>query len=556
MKVLAAQPILGLRVLGNDLPSNSDYGLKVRSRTGFPVVFSWHYQKLKALSRADPTPSNVLMVRRILSLFSIGKMLVRGSTKRIKRERILYAERVQREVDPSRIEQIRSDLLPEIERFLAFVRYERKRPEDLEYYSYFNPQLDEVCLDTRTYSLKSLVKRTNRKFRYCVPHAVQKYLMRVPEEQLSEPDGQPDGKQTVIVESGGKFRGITPYYSPLVHSSSAYTSCRRVLSGWGPDVSLDQEIGHERCRRLTELGRTIVSADASNFTDSLDLDLATVFLEAIGESGFLDYLRGLRISTVLGPISTPLPLMGLKGCYELGCCLLAFSTWRQAMKETLRLKGMAHACDDLVGRGSLDSFEEAYRFIGASLNTKKTVVSTTTAVFCGQMYWKGNCITPVRLNITTLSRSTTGSVVLPMCRDFLTNAQPVWGPAAMRCVRRIIRRACLRCVPPNAVRFDLPAKLGGVPLPTGNRVSLPTLLEDKDILRYVLYNTPIHEEPLDKLSSMIGFVRLGQPAVMPDGRVLPAVTLPREGGPNSWQRRKKRVDLLIARGEQIGRAHV
>jgi hypothetical protein len=549
LKILAAQPILGLRVLGRDFPSNLDYGLKVRSRTGFPVVFSWHYQKLKALSKADPTPSNLLLVRRILSLLSIGKMLTRGSTKRIRRERELYAERVKREVDPKRLQQIRDELLPEIERFLSFVRYERKRSDDQSKFSYFSPEVDKVCLDTRTYSLKSLVKRSNRKFLYEIPYPVQKYLMRVTEDQLSEPSDQPDGKQVVIVESGGKFRGITPYYSPLVHSTSTYTSCRRVLSGWGPDVSLDQLVGHERCRKLTELNSTIVSADASNFTDSLDLELASVFLEAIGESEFLDYLRELRISTVLGPISTPLPLMGLKGCYELGCCLLAFSTWRQAMLGTLRLKTMAHACDDLVGRGTRSGFEEAYNFIGASLNTKKTVVSKTTAVFCGQMYWKGNRVTPVRLNITTLSQSTTGSVVLPMCRDFLANARPVWGPAIMRCVSRIIRRACLRCVGPNNVRFDIPSKLGGVPLPIGNKTSLVKLLEDKDVLRYALYNTPILEDPPDRQTSLIGFVRLGEPAVMPDGTVLPAVTIPRTGGPGSWLRRKKRIDLLISSGD-------
>jgi hypothetical protein len=199
LKILAAQPILGLRVLGSDLPSNLDYGLKVRSRTGFPVVFSWHYQKLKVLSRTNPTPSNVLLVRRILSLFSIGKMLTRGSLKRIRREKELYALRVQREVDPSRIEQIRSDLLPEIERFLSFVRFQQKRADELSNFSYFVPPVDKVCLDTRCYSLKSLVKRSNRKFRYDIPHPVQKYLMRVNEDQLSEPTGFPDGKQVVIV---------------------------------------------------------------------------------------------------------------------------------------------------------------------------------------------------------------------------------------------------------------------------------------------------------------------------------------------------------------------
>jgi predicted solute-binding protein len=104
LKVLAAQQVLGLRVVGNDIPKPADYGLKVRKRTGFPILFAWFYSRLAQLSEAEPTKKNALEIQRILTVMSIGKMLTLGSTARINKERKSYAERVSRSIDCSKVE--------------------------------------------------------------------------------------------------------------------------------------------------------------------------------------------------------------------------------------------------------------------------------------------------------------------------------------------------------------------------------------------------------------------------------------------------------------------
>jgi len=289
----------------------------------------------------------------------------------------------------------------------------------------------------------------------------------------------------------------------------------------------------------------VVSADASNFTDSIDLDLAHVFLQCIRQEGFLEFLGDLTISTALGRIQTPLPLMGLKGCYELSCCLLAYSVWRQAKLGKLKLTRMAHACDDLVGFGTFEGFRDAYQFIGASLNPKKTVVSKTTAVFCGELYWHGNRVTPVRISISTLAKSTSGVEILPMSREFLTFARPVWGPKAFKVISRLIKYACLRAVPPYCVRFDIPAKLGGIPIDLRRNIPLERLLDSRKLLKYTLYNVPSEKYERDARSYFVGLVRLGRPAKQPDGTILPSVTVPEVVSANGWRRRKLSINRKV-----------
>jgi hypothetical protein len=555
LKVLAAQQVLGLRVLGNDLPKPEDYGLKVRKRTGFPYIFSWFYSKLAVLSQAQPTNDNVVLIRRILTVLSVGKMLTLGSVARINRERALYADRVKRQIDFKKLEDYRKLYGSEISAFLHYLRY---KPSDKGEHTGF------VSLDPSCYSLKSLAKRVNKRFKFEIPTAVCIYLMHrswiemtmgmTPNASGLARQTVPDGKQTILVESGGKFRGITSYYSPLIHSSSMYVSCRRALRGWAPDCSLDQSVGHEKVRQLTagKNNTPIVSADASNFTDSLDLELVQVFTEKLGEDRFLEYLDSLSISTYKGLITTPLPLMGLKGCFELGCLLLAFSCWYHTRRRLTRkrkkltLKGAAHCCDDFACYGTLEAVASCYEFIGCSLNYKKTVSSKTTAVFCGKMYWKGHDITPVRLNLTMLAKETSGSIVLPALRSFLDNCYPVWSTRTMRTVYPLIREASIRCVGPYSVRFDLPTKVGGVPIPSmwPKGQTLEKVLDKRRNLRYALYNTPIDVYERDPITSMIGYVRLGRPAKQPDGTILPSVTLPLEQN-HGWQRRKLLVNQLV-----------
>ena len=567
LKILAAQPILGLRILGKDIPDPSDYGLAVRSRTSFPYLFAWHYAELNRLSLSQPTKSKVLRIRRILTVLSIGKMIAISSDARLNHERALYADSARRYLNFSRIAELRKKHRKSIRKFLEFVHFKRRSgpipggvPE---------PVVGHVTLDPCCYSLKSLSSSGNRQYRYSIPEAVTTHLMHrsIRERSMGLFPGAsglairtvPDGKQSVLVELGGKFRGITHYFSPLVHSSSVYRAMRGILAGWRPDCSLDQSKGHRAIKLLTSQKNTskIISADASNFTDSLDIDLLHVLLEECGEDGFLEYLGDLSIGSYKGTITSNLPLMGIKGCFECGSVMLAYATWLVSSKRSrfrrrklndLELFNASHCCDDFACLGDLKSVASAYQMIGADLNYKKTVVSYNAAVFCGEMYWKGERVTPVRLNITSLITENSGTFVLPYVRSFLDRCQPVYGRAVRRIVNRYIVAACLRSVGPYCVRFDLPTKIGGVPIPTkfGTK-SLLSVLSGAKALRYALYNTPLEVLEPDVLTTMIGYVRLGNPVKQPDGTILPSVSLPTIGK-SGWKRRRLLVDQLYRDG--------
>jgi hypothetical protein len=260
-------------------------------------LFAWFYSKLAQLSEAEPTKQNALLIRRILTVMSIGKMLTLGSTARINKERLLYAERVSRSIDYQKVKDYRNQYSTEMRRFLRFLRYkQRHKAKGATAEMVVTPGY--VTLDPRCYSLKSLVKRANKRFVYEIPEAVSIYLMHRSVMDMTKgftPNAYglarrtvPDGKQSILVESGGKFRGITSYYSPLIHATSVYASCRRALQGWAPDCSLDQSIGHVKACELTKKRSKlpIVSADASNFTDSLNLELLQVLIEELGEDRF------------------------------------------------------------------------------------------------------------------------------------------------------------------------------------------------------------------------------------------------------------------------------
>jgi hypothetical protein len=332
---------------------------------------------------------------------------------------------------------------------------------------------------------------------------------------------------------------------------------RSILSSFDPDCSLDQSKGHRRVQKLTtQRGQRlpIVSADASAFTDSLDLDLCNVLLECIGEAGYLEYLADISIATDNGIISTSLPLMGIKGCFELGCVMLAWGLWREHNKRyglrrrrNLILRGSAHCCDDFAARATIEAVQAAYASIGTELNYKKTIVSYTSAIFCGEMYWKGAQVTPTRLNLTTLFTERSGTVLLPYVRDFLDRAKPVWGKHAMRCVKPYIRSACIKAVGAHNVNFFLPTKLGGVPVLTKHGYGLLEILEKRTNLLYALYNTPIESLEPDTLSRMVGYIRLGNPVKQPDGTILPSVNLPGIGK-SGWAKRKKLVVELHQSG--------
>jgi len=221
--------------------------------------------------------------------------------------------------------------------------------------------------------------------------------------------------------------------------------------------------------------------------------------------------------------------------------------WRNSRKGGLSLSGLAHANDDVCGLGILESFVEAYTFIGATVNRRKTVVSNSTAIFCGQMYWKGKLVTPIRLDVSKFVKGGKGFEILPAARDFLQLASPVWGPYAKRLATQLLKEAAGQSVGYSNVTFELPIKLGGFATDRKVGVGILKLLENPRALRHALYWCPTVEVRLDPTTSMIGYVRLGKNAILPDGREMPSVNLP-STAKQTWIKRKVAVDEGLRTG--------
>jgi len=551
LKILAALPVLGLRVLGNDIPLRHEYLLPTK-RNGLPKPFGWYFGRLRSLSMSEPnrtlsTASADLCVRRLLTVLSIGKMLTISSTRGKKKALEDYVLRIaSKTFNESNVTDYDNQYGDEFDEFLRFTNFEPTR-EPLDTPG-ANPVEGEVFLDPTCYSLKSLSKRSNREFLSKIPYAVYENLLRVNEvnERFVCPPDRFDGRLMILVEKGGKYRGICPYLSPLVHSTTVYRACRNILHGFIPDVSLDQSVGHERARLFSLESSLTVSADASAFTDSLDLDLLEMMTRRMGEKGFLTYVGNLKIASPSGLITSQLPLMGLKGCYELGCVALAFSLWKHSRDGMLSLNGMAHANDDLCCSGIPDGVKSAYEFIGAGLNTRKTVCSNSVSTFCGKMFWKGYDVSPINFNITQYHYGGPGSELCNSARDFINRAVPVWGPRAFNCALWRIKAGVIKAVGVNNVIFSLPTKIGGFfATERFDTAKLIDRLSSKSTLRYALYNCPFEDEVTDRTTSMIAYVRLGEKATMPDGTVLPSITIPSTERA-TWIRRKLKVDKLLA----------
>jgi hypothetical protein len=146
---------------------------------------------------------------------------------------------------------------------------------------------------------------------------------------------------------------------------------------------------------LSRNNRTIISADASNFSDTISPSRLAYMAKALGASGAVHYHGMLRIKGFDGEIiKSDVPLMGWKGTFDLASVMLAYSHWKH--KNLLPTGKTAQCGDDFVGPGSLQVYESVYNFIGCKLSVEKTVVSKTVSIFCGEMYFKGFEITPCR----------------------------------------------------------------------------------------------------------------------------------------------------------------
>merc|ERR1711957_511032 len=122
---------------------------------------------------------------------------------------------------------------------------------------------------------------------------------------------------------------------------------------------------------------------------------------ALGSSGAVHYHGMLRVKLFDGSIvCSDTPLMGWKGTFDLASLMLAYSFW---FHRNMFPKDRKVQCgDDYLGYGKLEEYKKAYEFIGCKLSEGKTVVSKTVTVFCGEMFWRGHNISPVRFSFSGL----------------------------------------------------------------------------------------------------------------------------------------------------------
>jgi hypothetical protein len=317
-----------------------------------------------------------------------------------------------------------------------------------------------------------------------------------------------DAKMCVIAESGGKFRGICPYSSPYAHCIDLYKNCRDLLLKFPGNSNYDQSIGQRLAKSLSSKNLSIVSADASDFSDTINVKYAAMMARALGSDGAVHYCSYMHVKDCDGEIITGCaPLMGFKGTFDLASVLLAFSFHKH-------LGGLnpkrAQCGDDYIGNSELSDVREAYEFIGCKLSENKTIVSNSTTVFCGKFYWKGLDITPVRFLMTSLSDTNRFiGKLIARTRDFIDECN--YSTRAKRTIFRKLKRI-LSTRYKGYLDFRLPHKLGGIQLDLGiNTPLLPHLENNRNSLVCALCNIPYETEDFNSNHIYFQHLPLGKP---------------------------------------------
>jgi hypothetical protein len=371
----------------------------------------------------------------------------------------------------------------------------------------------------------------------------QNNLIDVIQQQYYDPRPY-DAKMQVITESGGKFRGICPYNSPYAHSVSLYREAKSALLKIPGNFNYDQAQGHEvaKCMSLTKQYK--VSADASDFTDTCNIEYLAYMAKAIGAHGAVHYHDALRIMDPKGKIHTDcVPLMGWKGTFDLASVLLSYSMWTCLGKPT---KYRRIQCgDDFLGYGKLEDYQRAYEFIGCKLSEGKTVLSRSVTIFCGEMYWNGLEITPIRFLMTGLSdRHRFIGTLISRTRNFIQRCN--YSTATKRYIYgrlKVLLGERYR----GRLDFRLSADLGGIPLNLKNPIALvPYLESNKTALVNALCNIPYFKEDFVSYTTHFNHLPLGKPYTQV--KVLTSLTT------GSWPRksrlaygsRKRQVKKLIS----------
>jgi hypothetical protein len=284
-------------------------------------------------------------------------------------------------------------------------------------------------------------------------------------------------------------------------------------------------------KRFSLNSRTYVSSDASDFSDTANVEYLALLAHALGAAGSVHYHGMLRIRTFSGDIiKSDTPLMGWKGTFDLASLLLAFSVNRLERLGVLPNEQKVQCGDDLLGAGSYEAYKEAYEFINCKLSEEKTVISKHVTIFCGEMFWRGLRITPVRFLMYDFGQAHKFiGKLINRTRDFIENNN--YTTYARRKIYPKLQRI-LGGRYNGYLDFRLSGDLGGIPLYLGPKIGIKPYLETNNTALFcALRNIPFEKEDFDSYHECFSHLPLGQPYSL--------YGLGTSLSPGSWPKKKR-----------------
>jgi hypothetical protein len=510
-----AFPTYGLKLLGRDLNGFPIPGLKKAEGKVYPKLFAWYWAELERLSKISaPSKADAKRAQRVLVVLSFAKMIKISSVNQIKQSLLDFETRV---VKPQSEESDRGN-----EQGSAKAKPEdagdgdnkppppegQSRPDGGGRPSLvprlFNPViLDSLprYVDFDSISTKPSAIRDNP---IMLPEWFGGHFMRITRDasgtKIVLPSAlkpPPYGKVHVLTEAGGKLRLIVPYNTPFVHSTGLFARATTVLKKLPGDCSTDQSKGHRYIKKLTAMnnsgsGEVIVSADLDAFSDNTKTSYLRQGLVELGLPELDDYLFNLPITLPNGKVITPKKvLMGLKGTFELNSYL------HHCAVSQVGIKSYSLCGDDLVFKASsIEPYRDIAAAYGWTINERKTVVSPTAAVFCGEMYWHGMRVSPRIPKVHTIysnSKLRGATVIFSCVRSSVKELNSIYNRRAVSRIMRPILHILYR-VWSGVVPQSLPSKLRGLGMKPARPIKLLDLLENKAVLHTALMSIGVKRE--------------------------------------------------------------
>jgi hypothetical protein len=469
-------PTFGLKLLGHDRNGFPITGFKQQSGKIYPALFAWYWSELERLSEVSkPSKADVLRAQRVLCVLSFSKMIKSSSVNQIKKALTDFEKRVISPSDPDQELQScdtcdrASDPSPtqEVTNFWDGPGLEEILDTSIELDS-LPSYLDLSSVSTKPSSLRE-TPAFPKWFMNQFYGGIRRTILMAKGEEVDPPlfgyKDPPFGRVHVITESAGKLRLICPYNTPFVHSTGLFARCRALMRALRGDYSEDQTAGHRFVQRETTRrdGKMNISADLSNFSDDIQQEAIRFGLQNLGLGDLDSLLFELPISLPNGRVIVPKKLlMGLKGCFELSTLIHHYVVIRGGIRN------YAMVGDDLYYRGDLAQYLECIKHSGWDINRGKTIVSPSVAVFCGEMFWLGNRVSPRVPKVSSCFHN--GKLVgttklFSITRDAIVSLNDIYSRRSVaRVIGPIIR--LLRRRWKGLIIPEFPAKLRGLGMKT------------------------------------------------------------------------------------------